>query len=512
VWIANQRQSQEIDRRATAEFGIPSAELMESAGEAIYKVALQYEKFAGRICTVCGRGNNGGDGLVVARLASAQYEVICLVAATESSLNENVTFQLELARTAGVKPIFSDDPQFDEVLAEIKTHHLTVDIIIDAILGTGAQGEISGARAKAIQAINSSGAVIVAVDVPSGIETDTGRSLGTHVDATRTVTFGLPKPCFFQNEGLKSCGKWTIADIGFPPKLLLNPTDAFLYDLVDAATLFPCRTKSSHKGSNGHLVIVAGSNLMPGAAVLATQAALRSGIGLVTIASVDSVCRAVSHHCPEALLMPLPEHEGVIAPLASRVLSDSQSKFSAAVFGPGLTQTDMVQEFLAQLWPEWNSPSVIDADALNIVSRGIPLPNARCVLTPHPGEMARLLGSTTADIQATRFESARIANEKFDQTVLLKGAYTLVASNGEPIIVNPTGNPGMATGGMGDVLSGIIGTLLAQGLKPNDAASLGVYWHGVSGDLCASEIGEIGYTASDVASYLPRARAKIIAS
>jgi len=507
VWIANQRQSQEIDRRATAEFGIPSAELMERAGEAVYAEVLRINPEKPWLGIVCGRGNNGGDGFVVARHACRAYRVLCIVVAPEFELNENCAHQLKLAREAGIEPIFSDHADFRESLSNLKYQ----SVIVDALLGTGAHGSVLGAQHDAITAINESFAMVLAVDVPSGIETDTGRSLGAHVIANKTISFGLPKPCFFQGDGLEASGDWVIADIGFPRMLLDQTTEAEMTGSYISA-LFPSRTKSSHKGSNGHLVIVAGSNQMPGAVVLATQAALRSGIGLVTIASTESVCRAVSHHCPEALLMPLPEHEGVIAPLASRVLLEEQSKFSAAVFGPGLTQNDMVKDFQAQLWPEWNTSSVIDADALNIVSQGTMLPLAPCVLTPHPGEMARLLGSTTAEIQANRFESVRTASDKFDQTVLLKGAYTLIATSDEPITVNPTGNPGMATGGMGDILSGVIGTLLAQGLKPNDAASLGAYWHGVSGDLCAKEIGEVGFSASDVASYLPRARAKIIAS
>lgn len=508
MWIANQAQCQEIDRRATADFGISSAELMERAGEAVFAEVQRLNPEKPWLGVVCGRGNNGGDGLVVARYARAAFRVRCLVTSPEFEINDNCRHQLLLARDAGIEPIFSDHPDFRSALAEL----LQQSVIVDAILGTGARGSVVGVERDAIEAINNSDATVISVDVPSGIETNTGRSLGANVRADKTVTFGLPKPCFFQGDGLESSGQLAVADIGFPPELLVNPTEACITDVADARILFPLRSQNSHKGSNGHLLIVAGSKNMPGAAVLATLAALRSGVGLVTIASIESVCTAVGQHCPEALLLPIPESHGVIASLASKVLLDEQSKFSSAVFGPGLTKSDSVREFLEQLWPAWNLSTVIDADALNLVASGIKLPAGPCVLTPHPGEMARLLQCSSAEIQANRFESVRQASEKYNQTVVLKGAYTLIASPGEPTKVNPTGNPGMATGGMGDVLSGIIGTLLAQGLTLHEAATLGNFWHGFSGDLCKSEIGEIGYTASDLASYLPMARAKIIAS
>ncbi|MBX3115244.1 MAG: NAD(P)H-hydrate dehydratase [Fimbriimonadaceae bacterium] len=507
MWIANQLQCQGIDRRATAEFGISSQELMERAGEAVYAEVLRINPEKPWLGIVCGRGNNGGDGLVVARHASRAYKVLCIVAVPEFELNENCSHQLKLAREAGIEPVFSDHADFREALSNLKYQ----SVIVDVLLGTGAHGSVLGPQRDAITAINESSAIVLAVDVPSGIETDTGRSLGVHVIANKTISFGLPKPCFFQSDGLEACGDWVIADIGFPRVLLGQPTKAQMIG-SDISALFPSRSKSAHKGSNGHLLIVAGSNQMPGAAVLATKAALHSGIGLVTIASTEKVCQAVSNHCPEALLLPLPENEGVIAPLASRVLSEAQAKFSAAVFGPGLTQGEPIQELLAELWAGWKIPAVIDADALNIVSQGVALPKSPCVLTPHPGEMARLLEIQTSEVQANRFETVTKAVKRFNQTVLLKGAYTMIGHADEPINVNPTGNPGMATGGMGDVLSGVIGTLLAQGLEPNDAAILGAYWHGLAGDLCAQEIGKVGFTASEVASYLPRARAKIIPS
>jgi NAD(P)H-hydrate epimerase len=217
---------------------------------------------------------------------------------------------------------------------------------------------------------------------------------------------------------------------------------------------------------------------MPGAAVLVARAALRSGAGLVTVASVARVCDAVASHVPEAKLMVLPEDDGYVCAAGSDIILSRQEKIDAAVFGPGMTHEDPVREFLGELWKEWKKPSVLDADALNTISMGVEPPEAFLALTPHPGEMARLLGSSVAEIQADRFKSAREAADRLKHPTLLKGGYTVCASMGQPLFINSTGNSGMASGGMGDVLSGVVGTLLAQKLTPADALGVGAYWHG----------------------------------
>jgi NAD(P)H-hydrate epimerase len=357
--------------------------------------------------------------------------------------------------------------------------------------------------------MNCSGVPILAVDVPSGINVDTGEEFGESVWATHTVTFGLPKPYLFQGIGLEHAGTWSIADIGLPPALTKEPTDAFLIEGWWVRNLLPERLRSCHKGDNGHVLVVAGSQRMPGAALLVARAALRAGAGLVTLASTPFVCEIVACHLPEVIYLPLPEIDGVIHPEASRVLLDSQERFNSAVFGPGLSQHSAIPEMLAQTWKSWERPSCIDADALNAVSTGTPLPPAVSVLTPHPGEMSRLLHCSTAEIRADRFNTVRTACERFRKTVLLKGAYSIVGEDTQILAVNSTGNPGMAAAGMGDVLSGVIGKLLAQDLPSYDAAVCGMYWHGLAADMCAEEIGEIGFRASEVAEMLPKARSRI---
>lgn len=506
MWIGTVDHCRRIDARAIDEFGIPARVLMERAGMAVFEAVTDLLPKGGVLAVLCGHGNNGGDGFVVARHAKAQgYYVACLVAATAEQLTEEAREQMQLALTSGVDPIFVDDDRWERKLDCLGK----CDLIVDALLGTGARSEVRGPVKAAIEAINRSGSPVVAVDVPSGIDASSGEELGESVWALRTVTFGLPKPFLFEGIGVEHAGYWTVADIGLPHALLSEPTEAFLIENAWVADLLPERMKCSHKGENGSVLIVAGSRTMPGAATMAAKAALRSGAGLVTVASIPSVCDAVAHHLPEVLLMPLPEQEGAIAPEAARFILDAQSRHHSAVFGPGLSQAVPVFEFLSAVFDKLDLPCVVDADALNAVSQGVLLPAVDCILTPHPGEMSRLLESSIAEIQADRFRAAAAAVAKFDRAVLLKGPYTIVAAPDQPMVVNQSGNPGMASGGMGDVLSGVIGTLLGEELPGYYAGACGMYWHGYAGDLTAEAVGCVGYTAIEVADRLPAARAKI---
>lgn len=509
MWIADAARCREIDRRSAEEFGIASEDLMERAGKAVFEALVHLVPPSGRIGVVCGRGNNGGDGLVVARLThQAGYRVDCLVAAAEPSLTLEAEAQLAKARAIGVRPAFAADPQWGKRLEELAQ----CDAVVDALLGIGASGPPREPVTGAIGAIRSAGRPVVAVDVPSGIHCDTGAELGLCVRANRTVTFGLPKPFLFQGAGPEMSGSWSVADIGFPKALLDEPTDAATLHLAWVGSRLPKRAKGSHKGDNGHVLVVAGSDAMPGAASLAARAALRAGAGLATVASTPEVCRRVAALAPEALLMPLSDSGGVVGPKDAAVILASAEKFDAAVFGPGLSDQAPVREFLEAVFAEWTLPTSVDADALNAIAQGVGVPKGPLVLTPHPGEMGRLLGSTAAAVQADRFGAARAAAERFAGTVLLKGAHSVAAHGSEPLLVNETGNPGMAAGGMGDVLAGVVGTLLAQGLTPRDAAACAMAWHGLAGDLAATEIGPVGFLASDIAERLPAARAKIAAA
>lgn len=278
--------------------------------------------------------------------------------------------------------------------------------------------------------------------------------------------------------------------------------------MADDFTL-PARPIDSHKGVNGRILIVAGSEQYRGAAVLTALGALRSGAGYVTVAAIPSVIENVSHWIPEVTYLPLDSDSGVIADSAADFLIERAGIYDAAVFGPGLTTSTSVKSLLADLWREWTIPSVIDADALNLVAQGLTLPKSPCVLTPHPGEAARILRITAQEIQEDRELKVQELQSLTQKTILLKGHQTLVCSEVGQVTANSTGNPGMATAGMGDVLSGIIVTLLAQLKEPHKAAVIGAHLHGLAGDIAAKEIGQIGYSASELAQFLPRARSML---
>jgi NAD(P)H-hydrate epimerase len=437
-------------------------------------------------------------------LAERAKDVTVMVCADLGDLNENAKRELDRLKDPGVVPIFapSDGAKAHRALGK-------ADLVVDALLGTGARGAPEGAVFDAITAMNALGKLVVAVDIPSGVDCDTGSIPGEAVWANRTVTLGLPKPFLFKGEGMDRVGKWTVESIGFPTVILDEERDARLIGAQEVKALLPKRAKQTNKHKQGSVLIVAGCEKMPGAAVLAAGGALRAGAGLVTVASVASVCEAVSKNLPEAILLQLPEVRGVISPDAADVILEKQDRFQSAVFGPGISTAEPVGHFLKRVWSEplkWRM--VLDADALNWIAKGISLPTTDVVLTPHEGEIARLLHISPEDVSLSRFKAARQAFENLGKTIVLKGAYSLIAGAGNPLLVNPTGNPGLAAPGTGDVLSGVLGALLTRH-ESLRAAIAGVYWHGLAGDLCAKEIGPAGFLASEVADRLPKARATI---
>ncbi len=461
------------------------ARLMDDAGQAVFE-----ELLTGKVAFLCGKGGNGGDGWVAARLAHQAGRDVCVYSVyPEDELDGLCGRMMRLAREAGVRCSFGQSPD----------HLMDADCVVDALLGIGATRAPEGEVRIAIDTINQSDKRVISIDVPSGVDCDTGKVFGNAVLATKTVVLGVAKPYLFQSEGMLLAGDWVLREIG----LHVEETQAHINLPEYLIPILPQRKLDSHKGTNGRLLIVAGSRQYRGAAVLTALAAARVGAGLVTVASIPCVLEAVAAAVPEATFIELPESDGVISPGA--VLPNE--KWAAAVFGPGLGKS----ECLGRLWSSWTTvPAVLDGDALNFIARGSQPPRSECVLTPHPGEFARLMESTTDEIQAERFRFADKARRKFGKTVILKGPYSIAATPERPLVVNSTGNPGMASAGMGDVLSGVIGGLISQGCTPHEAACLGMHLHGLAGDICAEEIGEIGYLATDVANALPRARAKLL--
>ncbi|MCG3171578.1 MAG: Bifunctional NAD(P)H-hydrate repair enzyme Nnr [Pseudomonadales bacterium] len=474
-----------LDRAAIDGHGIPGIVLMARAGRALFEVLRAHFPGPQPLYVVCGTGNNGGDGFVVARLAAdAGWPVeVALVGAGERIAGD-ARLAFEAAREAGV-PIRPFDPACRPGRG----------VIVDALLGTGLGGAVRAAHAEAIGAINASALPVVAVDIPSGLCSDTGNVLGAAVRATHTVTFIGRKRGQFTGRGRALCGELHFADLGVPAAVCdaVGARAALL-----ALTPLPPRARGAHKGHFGHVLIVGGNTGMGGAAAMAAEAAARCGAGLVSLATAPANVAAIVARRPEIMAHGV-EHPHQLEPLLARA--------SVLVIGPGLGRGAWAEQMLQRALAS-GKPAVLDADALNALADGLPVNEAArdtWLLTPHPGEAARLLGSSTAAVEADRFAALAALLERYPGAVVLKGAGTLVADATSAVTgVCPFGNPGMASGGMGDVLSGVLGALLAQGLPPGEAARLGVCLHACAADRAVADDGERGLLATDLLPWLRR--------
>lgn len=508
IKIVTAAEMKSLDRRATAEFGIPSLLLMENAArglvdriEAVYG-PLRQKKFV----ILAGRGNNGGDGIAAARhLRSRGAEVIIYLLSPVEKVGGDAKTSLDIwTRSGGALAVVGAFTR--RRLADDLSR---ADLAIDALLGTGLSQPVKGEYAKAVEQINRSGKTVVSVDIPSGISADTGEMLGTAVKADLTLTMALPKRGHFVQAGLERRGKLQVVDLGFPPALIESA--GIQVELITAAMLEglpPRRAKGIHKGTLGHLLVVAGSVGKRGAAQMTGLAAMRSGTGLVTIAMPRSLDAGFTS-LMEAMSLPLPETaEGTLALAAEKPLLEAMEGKNAAAIGPGLSQNAETQRLVRTLIAEAGLPMVIDADGLNAIAADLSVLKKKrgpLILTPHPGEMGRLLGKRPDAVQKDRFNIAADFAEKWDVFIVLKGAHTIIAGPDRSLWVNQTGNPGMATAGIGDALTGMIGGFLAQGLGPKEAATLGIYLHGLAGDLAAAERGEAGLITSDLIGKIPEA-------
>ncbi len=496
--IVTAKEMQEVDRRAIEDHGIPGPVLMERAGLSVAgKIKELFEP--GKVIVLAGSGNNGGDGIVIAReLHNAGWDVKVLLLLKEDKLSPDCLAQYRIAKQAGVPIDFRT--KFDSS----DTH---AAIVVDAIFGTGLSKDITGPMAETIDSLNASDAPVVSVDIPSGISSDTGAVMGTAVRARATVTFGAPKRGHLLHPGAEHTGELYVEDIGFPPGLF----DGLKCSLLEPRTmtgLLPSRPRYSHKGDYGHVLVLAGSRGKTGAALMAARACLVSGAGLVTLGVPESLMNVFQGRVTEEMCLAL-SGSGSGA-LSHRALDDIKGflRESAAVLavGPGIGADDETRRLVRELVAACTGPMVLDADALNAL-QGMPeaLRDAAAplVLTPHPGEFARLSGRTKEDIEADRIGSAVSFAMDAGVTLALKGVPTVVADPDGDSFVNSTGNPAMAKAGTGDVLTGMIAALLAQGLAPADAASLGVYLHGLAGDAAASELGPYSVLASDIIDAIP---------
>lgn len=497
-----------FDERATEEYGIPSLILMENAG---IQVGREVSRLlpggirGKKVLVLCGKGNNGGDGLVVARhLANGGAEVKVFLLAQERDVKGDALTNLTIYQRMGGK-IYSLTDQKD--LNALRMALLSTDIVVDAIYGTGFSGTVPSLIAKAMEMINEAAIPTVAVDLPSGLEADTGRILSAYLKASVTVTLGLPKIGMVLEPGVSIVGELAVADISLPREMLENtiiPRILLTEEL--GRTWLGKRHPTAHKGTFGHLLVTGGKEGMAGAIVLCAAGALRSGVGLVTMAVPETIYPLVVPQVSEAMTWPLPAALGSLngASLQGRELD----AFTAMVVGPGLGRHQGSVEFLQSCLEASNCPVVLDADALFALNSNIDLlavARGPVVLTPHPGEMARLIGLSVEAVEADRVGIALRYAREWGCIIVLKGARTLVAAPDGHLFVNPTGNPGMATGGSGDVLAGIIGSLLAQGMDAVHAAGLGVYVHGLAGDLASRQLSQTAMKSGDIISFLPEA-------
>jgi hydroxyethylthiazole kinase-like uncharacterized protein yjeF len=505
-------QMRELDRRAIEEVGLPSLVLMENAGRTTYQILRrEFPQLGGGVAVLAGPGNNGGDGLVVARyLADDGVPVVVFLLGSREKVRGDARVNLEILGHLGVEVV--------EVATEADlnptVHRLArTALIVDALLGTGLDKPVQGLMAALIDQVNLLRAPVLAVDIPSGLSADTGEVLGVAPACQVTVTFGWPKIGQVLPDGRDYVGRLYRVDLGIPPALA-QEAPVELAEAPQLRQLLPARPGGSHKGTFGRLLVLAGSEGKTGAATLTSEAALRAGAGLVTLGIAGSLNDLLEVKITEAMTLPLPQAAGARA-LGTAAL-EPIFKFldpkSTVAMGPGLGTHPETQEVVRHLVKHLPQRLVVDADGVNAIAANpecLPAPGPR-ILTPHPGEMARLVGSSPQEVQANRLKMAREAAAHFQVVLVLKGAQTLVADPGGRVSLNPTGNPALASGGTGDVLTGLIGGYLAQGLSPWDAARLGVYLHGLAADFWAARYGPRSLIAGDLIALFPEVVAEFI--
>lgn len=501
--VVTAKEMAEIDRTTIEDVGIPGAVLMENAGRKIVSVICRVlaQVRGANVVILCGKGNNGGDGYVVARYLNnlgAQVKVRMIAEAKElkgdAALNCSILARLDI----------------DMAKFEARQHASELqqaDVIVDALLGTGVTGALKSGLADIVTLANDSRAMKFAIDLPTGMVADTGAVLGACFNADHTVTMGHLKRGLLFSPGREQAGAVHIADIGFPPSVseasgvrCYRTTRAFVQHAL------PRRQMATFKNRCGQVLVIAGSPGMTGAATLSSEAALRAGAGMAMLAIPQSLNSVLEQKLTEVMTLPLPEtSEQTVSFQASQILSDKFEWANTLAVGPGLTTQEDSARLVNWILDEYDGKIVLDADALNCLSQtpdAIRKARGDLILTPHPGELARLTNIEAREILSDPIEVAKRVASDFNVVLVLKGAPTVVASPDGVCFVNSTGNPGMATAGMGDVLTGVIAGLCAQGASPVDAAIVGVYSHGLAADLAQSEAGQMALIAGDVLKYL----------
>jgi NAD(P)H-hydrate epimerase len=509
VWrLYGAAASRRLDRHTIETLGVPGEVLMESAGRAVCEAVLAELRSGGRVVVVCGAGNNGGDGFVIARhLQLLGVDVRIALIGDEDRLAADASVNLERARAVEVG--------FESGRWRVPA----AGVIVDALFGTGLSRAVEGAAAAAIRRINAGREAhrdslrVVAVDLPSGLCADTGQVLGVAVRADVTVTIQAPKPALVLEPGRTHAGRVIVARIGIAEGDADLPADAEVWTRAEVGQRLPERPASGHKGTFGHVLVVAGSEGKTGAAALAAQSALRMGSGLVTIACPAGLNDILEIKCTEAMTAPVPDtSERAFAAAAATPLLELAATRSAIGLGPGIGRSAETMKLIEGLVPKLRKPIVIDADGLFAFAGDPERLAARrepTVLTPHPGEAASLLGSSPAEVNRDRPAAARSLAARSNCIVALKGAGTVIAAPDGRVCLNPTGNPALASGGTGDVLTGLVAALLGQGLGGFEAAAIAAFVHGAAADRLAAAIGASGLMAEDLARAVPEECARL---
>jgi hydroxyethylthiazole kinase-like uncharacterized protein yjeF len=508
-------EMQEMDRLTIESHGISGLELMESAGKGAARMVL--DQFADHLKAgvgiICGKGNNGGDGFVIARyLADQRVRVTVYLLAKASTVKGDAAVNLKRLEPLNIPIVeIPDEEAFPKNISGLNRHGL----LIDAILGTGLSANVRGFFKTVIDYVNQNSAPVFAVDIPSGLNSDTGRPCGTCIHAQATATFALPKIGHFSYPGAEYTGRLKIIDIGIPGAVVeaVRPKQYLLTAERIRSRLQP-RPADTHKGRTGHLLVIAGSVGKTGAAALTAGSAMRAGAGLVTLSIAESLHPIAETLVLEVMTAPLTESRyGVLGDAAVDDIKKLAAGKTCLAVGPGIGQAAETRSLIQKMITQIEIPMVIDADGLNNLmgqTRLLKNLKAPAVLTPHPGEMARLIDATPAEVQQNRLKCARDFAKNFNVHVVLKGAATVIAHPDGKAYINPTGNSGMASGGMGDVLTGVLAGFITQGFSPEAAAHAAVYLHGAAADTLAKTIGPFGYLAGEVMNAIPGEIKKLI--
>jgi hydroxyethylthiazole kinase-like uncharacterized protein yjeF len=508
--VVDARRMRAADRAAIRS-GIPASTLMENAAVSVVEAIASRFPAWRRTVVVCGPGNNGGDGLAVARLLAERGHAVRVFTLRDPEAYRGAA--AANAKRAEKKGLALEPLGTSRGLAELPRAAREADGIVDALFGTGLDRRLAGLAARVVRVMNAAGKPIVAADVPSGLSSDAAEERDPSVSATVTVAFAAPKICHAFPPARRRCGRIIVSDIGIPRRMLALANHRLYLATAEAVRdLLPARDPAGHKGDFGRVAVVAGSRGKAGAAVLAARASLRGGAGTVTVFCPGSVEPVVVSGLPEAMTEAMPEQDGSLAATAGADLVRRLAGFDAAVVGPGLGTSPGTVAAIGAALSGLRIPIVLDADGLNALGRGLRRLAGRpgpTLLTPHPGEAARLLGLTSRDVQRDRLKAVRALARRSRCAVLLKGEASLVALPDGRVVVNPTGTPLLATAGSGDVLAGLIAALLGGGLPVGDGAIAGAWLHGAAAESLAEELGDAGLLSHEVADRVPRVRRQL---